>query len=136
MREIDGRSFDTTGATAVDDLTNAFVLHPIACALAFIAAIVALGGFVGSLVGVIIATLAFIATVVVMAIDFAIFGVSDLLHRHASSIADSSVIDHQRPRQLRWQRKPRFLQLRHVDLSGRDGLALLRHDHRVLHLLH
>ena len=75
MSQVDGTSFSTAGADSANGLTNAFILHPIACALAFIAAIFAFGGFFGSIVGVAIAALAWILTLVVMAIDFAAFGV-------------------------------------------------------------
>ena len=75
MAEIDHTSFSRAGTDSADALTNAFILHPIACGLAFIAAVVASCGFVGSLVGSIIAVLAWIITLVVMAIDFAAFGV-------------------------------------------------------------
>jgi len=52
------------------------VLHPIACALAFIAFLASCGaGVIGSLIGASIAALAWILTLVVMVIDFSIFGV-------------------------------------------------------------
>lgn len=76
MEAIDGTDFNTAGRKTANALTGAFILHPIACGLTFIAAIVAVGGIVGSLVGTILGVLAWILTVVVMAIDFAIFGVS------------------------------------------------------------
>jgi MFS superfamily sulfate permease-like transporter len=75
MAEIDHTSFSRAGKDSADTLTNAFILHPIACGLAFIAGVVAICGVVGSLVGSIIAVLAWIITLVVMAIDFAAFGV-------------------------------------------------------------
>ena len=78
MSQIDGSGFNTDHTHTVDALTNAFVLHPVACALAFIAGIVAFGGFLGSLVGVLVALVAWIITVAVMAIDFAVFGVSNI----------------------------------------------------------
>lgn len=76
MSEIDGTAFSRVGTDTADALTNAFVLHPVACALAFIAGIVAIGGFVGSVVGMLIALAAWVITVIVMAIDFTVFGVS------------------------------------------------------------
>lgn len=75
MSQIDGTSFSTAGTHAADDLTDAFILHPIACGLAFIAAICAFGGVIGSLIGTMIAMVAWIITLVVMAIDFAAFGI-------------------------------------------------------------
>lgn len=76
MAEIDHTSFSEAGTASADALTRAFVLHPVACALAFLAGIFALGGIVGGLVGTMVAAVAWIVTLVVMAIDFAAFGVS------------------------------------------------------------
>jgi MFS superfamily sulfate permease-like transporter len=75
MSTIDGTSFSRAGTDTADGLTGAFILHPIACGLAFIAALLSIVGVIGSLVGSILAVLAWIITVVVMAIDFAVFGV-------------------------------------------------------------
>jgi len=75
MSQVDGTNFNLASTDSTNGLTNAFILHPIACGLAFIAAIFAFGGFFGSIVGVIIAILAWIVTVVVMAIDFTVFGI-------------------------------------------------------------
>jgi len=74
IEAIDGTDYNTAGRKTSNALTGAFILHPIACGLTFIAALVAVGGVVGSLVGTILGVLAWILTVVVMAIDFAIFG--------------------------------------------------------------
>lgn len=79
MSQVDGTSFDFAATHSSDGLTNAFILAPIACGLAFIAAIFAFGGFFGSIVGIIIALTAWVVTVVVMAIMFAAFGVSLLI---------------------------------------------------------
>lgn len=76
MSQVDGTSFNLASTDSTNALTNAFILHPIACALAFIAAIFAYGGFFGSVVGIVIALLAWIITLVVMVIDFVVFGVS------------------------------------------------------------
>lgn len=76
MAEIDHTSFSRAGSDTADTLTNAFVLHPVACGLAFIAGLCAFGGAIGGLIGTLIAALAWIITLVVMAIDFAAFGVS------------------------------------------------------------
>jgi len=75
MSTIDGTSFSKAGTDTADGLTGAFILHPIACGLAFIAALLSIAGVIGSLLGSIIAVLAWILTVVVMAIDFAVFGI-------------------------------------------------------------
>ena len=65
----------TSGARSADALTRAFILHPVACALAFIAAICAFFGILGGAIGSLIAAVAWIVTLVVMAIDFAAFGI-------------------------------------------------------------
>jgi len=71
-----GTKFSTAAQATVDGLTRAMILHPIACALAFIAFLASCGaGVIGSLVGASIAGLAWILTLVVMVIDFSIFGV-------------------------------------------------------------
>jgi len=75
MAAIDGAGFGTVGTHVSDSLTNAFVLHPVACALAFIAGLCALGGVIGGLIGSIVAILAWIITLVVMVIDFVVFGI-------------------------------------------------------------
>jgi hypothetical protein len=75
MAQIDGTSFSTAGTDTADGLTGAFVLHPIACGLAFIAGLVAIGGVIGSFIGTIIAALAWILTLMVLAIDFTVFGI-------------------------------------------------------------
>jgi len=57
-------------------LTRVMVLHPVACALAFIAFLFAAGsGVCGALLGAIAATIAWVVTVVVMATDFVLFGI-------------------------------------------------------------
>ena len=59
------------------------ILHPIACFLAFVAFLVSCGaGVLGSLMGALIAAIAWILTLVVMAIDFSIFGV---VKRHVNN---------------------------------------------------
>jgi hypothetical protein len=75
MSGIDGTNFNTVGTHVADSLTNALVLHPVACGLAFIAALLALGGAIGSLVGTFVAIIAWIVALVVLVIDFVIFGV-------------------------------------------------------------
>ncbi len=74
--KISGTKFSTAAQATVDGLTRAMILHPIACALAFIAFLASCGaGVIGSLVGASIAGIAWILTLVVMVIDFSIFGV-------------------------------------------------------------
>jgi hypothetical protein len=76
MSQIDGTSFHRASAGTANKLTGAFILHPIACGLAFIAGLCAVGGWVGSLVATLIAVIAWVLTLVVMVIDFVVFGVS------------------------------------------------------------
>src|ERR1700722_18797109 len=75
MSAIDGTSFSHAGTNVTDSLTNAFILHPIACGLAFIAAFCAIGGVAGSLIATVIAVIAWTLTLVVTVIDFVVFGV-------------------------------------------------------------
>jgi len=59
MSQVDGTVFNHGQTDTADDLTHAFVLHPIACILAFIAFLLALGaGVVGALFAAFMATLA------------------------------------------------------------------------------
>ena len=72
-----GTHFSASAADTVNGLTKAMVLHPIACALAFIAFCLSCGaGVIGSILGASVAVVAWVLTLVVMAIDFSIFGVS------------------------------------------------------------
>ncbi|KAK4503423.1 hypothetical protein PRZ48_004338 [Zasmidium cellare] len=67
---------DNDRCHTADKLTRAMVLHPVASGTAFIAAFVAMAsGFAGSLIGGLIACLAWLFTVVVVGIDFTIFGI-------------------------------------------------------------
>ncbi|MCJ1282938.1 hypothetical protein MMC26_002264 [Xylographa opegraphella] len=76
MADIDGTGFSRTASASADGLTYAMILHPIACGIAFIAFLLSIGaGIVGSLLGAIVAALAWIITLVAMAIDFALFGI-------------------------------------------------------------
>lgn len=76
MERVDGVSFSHASRDTADSLTNAMILHPIACAIAFIAFLLALGaGFIGSIFAAMVAAVAWIVTVVVMAIDFALFAI-------------------------------------------------------------
>jgi len=87
MAEIDHTTFTRAGTATADSLTNAFVLHPVACGLAFIATICAFGGVIGGLISTVIAILAWLITLVVMAIDFAAFGV---IKKHVNSDGSGS----------------------------------------------
>ena len=68
--------FSEVSGNTADGLTRVMVLHPVACALTFISFLIACGaGLIGSLVGVIVAFVAWVITLVVMATDFAAFGI-------------------------------------------------------------
>lgn len=76
MAVIDGTGFSTASGDTANALTKVMVLHPVACALAFIAFLLALGsGFLGSLLASMVAAVAFIVTLVVMATDFVWAGI-------------------------------------------------------------
>lgn len=76
MAEIDGTTFSTAGGDTANALTRVMILHPIACGLAFIAFLLALGsGFCGSLLASILSAFTWVITLIVMACDFAAFGI-------------------------------------------------------------
>jgi len=71
----DKTEFSHASHDTLDALTNVMILHPIACAVAFIAFAFAAGaGFCGSLLASLVAFVAWIIVLVVMVIDFIIFG--------------------------------------------------------------
>lgn len=76
MAIADGTNYSDHAKSTTKALTKALVLHPIACGMNFIAFLLALGaGVVGSLLASLVALSAFIVTVVVMIIDFALFSI-------------------------------------------------------------
>lgn len=76
MADIEGSSFSRAATDTTAALTRVMVLHPVACGLAFIAFLLAIGaGFCGSLLAALVAFVTWIVTLVVMATDFALFGV-------------------------------------------------------------
>jgi hypothetical protein len=76
MAQIDGTGFSTASGDTANALTRVMILHPIACALAFIAFLLAIGsGCVGALLASLVSAVTFIITLVVMATDFAAFGI-------------------------------------------------------------
>ena len=87
MSQIDGSGFSEAAAVSADGLTYAMILHPIACGIAFIAFLLSVGaGVVGSALGALVAGVAWILTLVVMAIDFALFGVSSAVLKEYDSV--------------------------------------------------
>ena len=76
MAEIDGTGFSTASGDTADALTRVMILHPIACGLAFIAFLLALGsGCLGSLLASMVSAVAFLVTLIVMATDFVWAGI-------------------------------------------------------------
>lgn len=76
MSAIEGSSFSTASASTANGLTRVMILHPVACALSFLAFLLALGsGICGSLFASMVSGIAFLITLVVMACDFAAFGI-------------------------------------------------------------
>ncbi|XMA07864.1 hypothetical protein WAI453_000655 [Rhynchosporium graminicola] len=76
MKRIERTDFGSASENTSEGLTRVMVLHPVACALSFIAFLLAVGsGFIGSLFASIVSFLAFVVTIVVMACDFTLFGI-------------------------------------------------------------
>lgn len=91
--------FSRAAADSVDGLTDVMILHPIACFIAFLAFALSLGaGVIGSVIGALVALVAWVLTVVVMAIDFSLFGVG-LIFRSFGGTMLTVTTDRQRPRQ-------------------------------------
>lgn len=76
MEEIDQVSYGTASIDTSKALTRVMILHPVACGLAFIAFLLALGaGVIGALMASLISAITFIVTIVAMACDFVAFGI-------------------------------------------------------------
>ena len=76
MSSVDGTKFSTASADTAKALTRVMILHPIACGVSFIAFILAFGsGFFGALLAATVAALAWLITLIAMAVDFALFGI-------------------------------------------------------------
>ena len=113
------------------------ILHPIACGVAFVAFALSCGaGVVGSLLGAMVAALAWVLTLVVMAVDFSLFGVRNQVL--SLVLADYHVLTdqpgNQEPRQ-RAQGLSRLLLGWNVDMPHSHDPAILRHVHCPLHVL-
>ncbi|TKA64358.1 hypothetical protein B0A49_07386 [Cryomyces minteri] len=89
MAKIDNQPTSSVAHATADGLTRAMILHPIACGLAFLAFFLSLGaGVIGSLLGALVAFVAWVLTLAVMAIDFALFGV---IKNHVNGDGSGSV---------------------------------------------
>ena len=134
---IDGTPFSKAASDTVDGLTRVMILHPIACGVAFVAFALSCGaGVVGSLLGAMVAALAWVLTLVVMAVDFSLFGVRNQV---LSLVLTSYLVltdqpGNQKPCQ-RAQSLPRLLLCRDVDMSHSHDPAILRHVHCPFHML-
>jgi uncharacterized membrane protein len=75
MAQIDTQ-FSTAGGDTANALTKVMILHPIACGLAFIAFLLAVGsGFCGSLLASLVSAVTWLITIIAMACDFVAFGI-------------------------------------------------------------
>jgi hypothetical protein len=82
MSVIDHTTFDKAATDTTKALTRVMILHPVACGLAFIAFFLALGaGFFGAIFASLVAAVAWLVTLVVMVIDFVLFGI---IKRHVN----------------------------------------------------
>jgi hypothetical protein len=80
LTSVVNTQFGSTQRDSINNLTKAMILHPIAAVLAFIAFLISAGaGFFGSFLGGGLAFFAWLVTLVIMAIDLAMFGVLALL---------------------------------------------------------
>jgi len=76
MSSIDGTKFSEYSSSTTTALTKVMVLHPVACALNFIAFMLALGAsVVGSFLAALVALGAFLVTCVVLITDFVLFSI-------------------------------------------------------------
>jgi hypothetical protein len=139
MAEIDGTTADYTGAGTADTLTYVMVLHPVAAVFAFIAFVIAcLPGVASALCASLTTALAWLITLVVMACDFALWGVCNCFSPFwylPYRFNWPCFPDHQGSRQQGWQWKLGHLLNRHVDDSCCHDLALLLHLHYPLLML-
>ncbi len=134
---IDGTPFSKAASDTVDGLTRVMILHPIACAVAFISFALSCGaGVVGSLLGAMVAALAWVLTLVVMAVDFSLFGVRNQLLSHV--LTEYLVLTNRPGNQKSCQQTQGLsclLLCRNVDMSHSHDTAILRHVHCPLHML-
>jgi hypothetical protein len=76
MARIENTDFGTASTDTSKALTRVMILHPVACGLAFIAFLLALGaGFCGALLASMVAAVTWLVTLVVMVTDFVLFGI-------------------------------------------------------------
>lgn len=74
MSEIDNTKFNTASKDTTEALTRVMVLHPVVTGLSFLAFLSALGsGVCGSLFAAFLAAITVLVSLIVMAVDFALF---------------------------------------------------------------
>ena len=88
MASIDGSDLSQISAGTSASLTRVMILHPIECGVAFIAFLLACGsGIVGSFAGAMVALVAWVLTLISLAIDFSLFGI---IHHHVNDDGSGS----------------------------------------------
>jgi uncharacterized membrane protein len=88
MAEIDQTTFKTASTNTSKALTRVMILHPIACGLAFIAFLLALGaGFCGAIMAAVVAAITWVITLIVLVTDFVLFGI---IKNHVNSDGSGS----------------------------------------------
>ena len=76
MAQIDRINVEEIAAGTSTALTRVMVLHPVECGITFIAFLLSCGsGIVGSFVGAMVALLAWVLTLISLAVDFSLFGI-------------------------------------------------------------
>lgn len=91
IADVTGNLTDYTYVNnSLENVTKAFILHPIACGIAFLSFLIALcSDRLGFLFAAFIALLAFIVSLVAMIIDFVVFGlVKHEINKNTSADAD------------------------------------------------
>ncbi|KAK5987227.1 hypothetical protein PT974_11351 [Cladobotryum mycophilum] len=76
ISQIDNVSFSNADHDSTKILTKVFVLHPVAAGLSFLAFLLCLGtSIIGSFIASVFSLLAFVATIIALACDFATFAI-------------------------------------------------------------
>lgn len=92
----------------------------------------------GSLLGALVAALAWVLTLVVMAIDISLFGVSHSYITNQCSLECCAMLMDDKGHQKSRQQPPRLARIllnRYVDLPRGYGVVIPRHVHRAVHML-
>ena len=139
LTSIDNTQLGTAQRDTVNNLTRAMILHPIAAVLAFLACLISAGsGVIGSVLGSGIAFIACLVTLVIMAIDLAIFGVRTpqfFLNMFIRTTDALTYPGYKKSRQFRRQRKLRRILNRDVDVHCGGSFAVPRKYDCTVYLL-